>query len=308
MYEKVYILDPLESDSKYNSAQLDSDLFDKLDVKVGNILELTNIKTASRITVVIASQIKGDSTICGIRLTYNDMRFLGVNKGDLIKIRKLDHQLAYLVKFIGINGSEIYGSNSLELHSSSKLVKSLNGIRVSKDQVIDTKIFGKLIKLKVVYCSPDLECVIHDATRIQIEKIDIDDPEVQERLKTIMKHSSYIKLDMLKRILSMDIEHFTDSVFKWQKELHFTIKEGFLYFKSEINDSFEILDRKYTEWFSTKGNERIERKLVQRKIVGQPMFHKKLYDDDYRSIVESLAKLGDMDAIQHLKSFSTRFF
>jgi len=113
-----------------------------------------------------------------------------------------------------------------------------------------------------------------------------------------MKISSHVKLDMLKNILDMKIEHFVDSIFKWQKELNFKIKEGLVFFEgSETDDFFDNLDEKFTEWFSTSESEEV---IDPKKAFGLVKFYKKLLDNDYRSIVESLAELGDKDALQSL--------
>lgn len=302
MFEKVSVLDSLEPDHQKEIVRLDPDLFKKLDLKVGEILELTNLKTKNKISGIVSAPLKDDKGKNGIRLNPRVRVNFRVNAGDFVKIRKINHNLAYLIKFVGINGAEIYGCNSIELHNSSKLISRLNGIIVNKDQIIDVDWFGKSIKLKAIYCSPDLECVIHHNTRIQIIKLEFDDPEVQNRLKNIMKMSSHIKLDMLKNILDMEIEHFVDSIVKWQEEMDFKIKDGNLFFDlGGTEETFDALDEKISEWFRLAEQSEGEEVIDPIKAAGLVKFYQKLLNNEYRSIVESLAELGDKDAMQSLR-------
>ncbi|MFO8018406.1 MAG: CDC48 family AAA ATPase [Promethearchaeia archaeon] len=171
--KKVRIKDAFKDDAGKGFIRMDPDVMTELDLKTGDVIEILypplNKKTAAHIYPG-KPQDAGKNVI---RLDQSQRRNIGASVDDLVKIKKIQAEVADEVTFAGLEESII-------LRNSQQLAEILENRVITKEDILSFYSYGHRVDLVVVDYRPkspavrmdlDTKIVLSEKTHKEIQEI-----------------------------------------------------------------------------------------------------------------------------------------
>ena len=157
---KLRVKDAFKEDSGRGIVRIDPDTIQKLNLRTGDVLEVSHPRVNKRSAALLYPGKTEDRGTGIIRIDPSLRRNLGASLDDIVEIRKIEAALANKVTFAGLEESVV-------VRTPQQLARQLENRVLTKGDILSFYAMGRRVDLIVIDYSPQAEAVrIHLETKI----------------------------------------------------------------------------------------------------------------------------------------------